>query len=412
MTDIITFDVKKPIENSINELVKTLSNDIEKKIREDITNNILTNITTKSIYGLDDIKDFGKLNYIHPHIQCQKTMNYFVSYNYTHQNSNSLIIFEKNEYPILCYQKLTHGNSGTIYNRYITNIIDGLLLSNDDILFLALFSIKSRTFDDNNCIGNTFFPSDNFIAYLVQNDYIDAGCKTIGFLKNKLDNSLRRYFVSVHDNKIKAFEFDKLLKKYKELEVSINNNKKELDESKDKYEISNDENGMYKDEIKELIKLIKNTELEINKQKKIIIDLEDKNKNLEEIIKQSKKLKEIKEIEILNLEEEYNKLFTVFTETKYENNKTKEELNKTKEENIKLSDEWLILKDKTIAKFEEGNYKLRMEKDKLVKNNNELKKELGKILKENNNLIEENKNVNSKIIELIEDMKNMSNENY
>ncbi len=39
MTDIITFDVKKPIENSINELVKNLSNDIEKKIREDITNN-------------------------------------------------------------------------------------------------------------------------------------------------------------------------------------------------------------------------------------------------------------------------------------------------------------------------------------------------------------------------------------
>ena len=407
MTDIITFDVKKPIENSINELVKTLSNDIEKKIREDITNNILTNITTKSIYGLDDIKDFGKLcgDYSPLWISSQNKFNLYFN------SQASPTIYENfsiEEYPIL-YSRI---ESKIIY---ITNVIDGLLLNNDDILFLILISLKMTTRPDY-CYMTTRNDSDIVIPLLIKNNFINNGERG----DKKLDKSLKRYFASVHDNKIKAFEFDKLLKKYKELEVSINNNKKELDESKDKYEISNDENGMYKDKIKELIKLIKNTELEINKQKEIIIDLENKNKNLEEeIIKQSKKLKEIKEIEILNLEEEYNKLFTVFTETKDENNKTKEELNKTKEElnktkeeNIKLSDKWLILKDETIAKFEEDNYKLRMEKDKLVKNNNELKKELGKILKENNNLIEENKNVNSKIIDLIEDMKNMSNENY
>ena len=334
MTDIITFDVKKPIENSINELVKNLSNDIEKKIREDIINNILTNITTKSIYGLDD---FGKFN------------------------EELTTVFKENEYFILRYKgRVIKEEGGCTFTGdvYITNIIDGLLLSNDDILLLALLSIKYLS-------GCSI--SNNFIKYLVQNNYIDVDFQT-SFLQNKLDKSLKRYFASVHDNKIKAFEFDKLLKKYKDLEVSINNNKKELDESKDKYEISNDENGMYKD-------VIKNTELEINKQKEIIIDLENKNKNLEEeIIKQSKKLKEIKEIEILNLEEEYNKLFTVFTETKDELNKTKEENNKTKEENIKLSDEWLILKDKTIAKFEEDNYKLRMEKDKLIKKIAELEK--------------------------------------
>ena len=359
MTDIITFDVKKPIENSINELVKNLSNDIEKKIREDITNNILTNITTKSIYGLDDIKDFGKFN------------------------EELTTVFKENEYFILCYKGrvIKEGCCVGISDVYITNIIDGLLLSNDDILLLALLSIKYRSTNTSGYENIGFILSEKFIKYLVQNNYIDVDFQP-SFLQNKLDKSLKRYFASVHDNKIKAFEFDKLLKKYKELELSINNNKKELDESKDKYEISNDENGMYKDEIKELIKLIKNTELEINKQKKIIIDLEDKNKNLEEeIIKQSKKLKEIKEIEILNLEEEYNKLFTVFTETKDELNKTKEENNKTKEENIKLSDEWLILKDKTIAKFEEDNYKLRMEKDKLVKNNNELLKKIAELEK-------------------------------
>ena len=329
MTDIITFDVKKPIENSINELVKNLSNDIEKKIREDITNNILMNITTKSIYGLDDIKNFGKLD------------------------TESTVIFKENEYSILSYKGrvLVNENGSGIGDVYITNIIDGLLLSNDDILLLALLSIKYRSTNKYGHVNIGFILSDNFIEYLVQNDYIDVNFQC-NFLQNKLDKSLKRYFASVHDNKIKAFEFDKLLKKYKELEVSIDNNKKEFDKLKDLQIMVKDENGYLFKEIEDLkkFKIIKtNTELEINKQQKIIIELENKNKNLEEeIIKQSKKLKEIKEIkeiEILNLEEEYNKLFTVFTETKdelnktkEENNKTKEENNKTKEENIKLSD--------------------------------------------------------------------------
>jgi len=39
------------------------------------------------------------------------------------------------------------------------------------------------------------------------------------------------------------------------------------------------------------------------------------------------------------------------------------------------------VKDKTIAKFEEDNYKLRMEKDKLIKNNNELLKKIAELEK-------------------------------
>ena len=66
----------------------------------------------------------------------------------------------------------------------------------------------------------------------------------------------------------------------------------------------------------------------------------------------------------------------------------------------------MMLKDETIKKFEEDNYKLRMEKDKLVKNNNELKKELGKILKENNNLIEDMKNMSNENNKMIKDNKN------
>lgn len=369
MTNIINVDLEKIIESSISELTKNLSSKLNKKVREDVINNLMMNITTKSIYGLDDIKDFGKFNSHYSFIQCPTTFNYIQGVSFKRIQE-----FKENEYPIL----YTHVNTNGGENYYISNIIDGLLLSNDDILFLSLFSIKlSKPYIDFN-----LKPFPQFIDYLVQNNYIESDYHILPkhrFEHNeKLDNSLRRYFASVHDNKIKAFEFDKLLKKYKELEVSIDNNKKEFDKLKDLQIMVKDENGYLFKEIEDLkkFKIIKtNTELEINKQQKIIIELENKNKNLEEeIIKQSKKLKEIKEIEILNLEEEYNKLFTVFTETKDELNKTKEENNKTKEENIKLSDEWLILKDKTIAKFEEDNYKLRMEKDKLIKKIAELEK--------------------------------------
>jgi len=170
MTDIITFDVKKPIENSINELVKNLSNDIEKKIREDITNNILSNVTTKSIYGLDDIKDFGKLSDSTPNnrwnrnplsnVQCEQTKNYFSSFS---PDNKQIIVFKENEYPILYYSQLDFSeNRNNGINFYITNIIDGLLLSNDDILLLVLFLINHRVIlHDNRCLY--YFPLIYFL---------------------------------------------------------------------------------------------------------------------------------------------------------------------------------------------------------------------------------------------------------
>ena len=333
MTDIINVDLEKIIESSISELTKKLSSELNKKVREDVINNLMMNITTKSIYGLDDIKDFGKLFYPNsPHIQCNKTMNYSSSFNHYDGKFNQMV-FKENEYPILRYSEC---NNGYYQNYYITNIIDDLLLSNDDILLLALFSIKFNIVTRQVI----FSPSDNFVAYLIQNNYIDINYKKPSFLQNKLNKSLKRYFASVHDNKIKAFEFDKLIENNKKLEVSINNileNNKKLNEKIIKLE---EENYIYCKKILELEETIETKiELENNKQKETIIELEDKNKYLED-----------------------------------ELNKTKEENNKTKEENIKLSDEWLILKDKTIAKFEEDNYKLRMEKDKLIKKIAELEK--------------------------------------
>jgi hypothetical protein len=356
MTDIINVDLEKIIESSISELTKKLSSELNKKVREDVINNLMKTTTIKSIYGLDDIKDFGKID------------------------EESTVIFKENEYSILRYKGkvTTKGVFSSIghfiTDVYITNIINGLLLSNDDILLLALLSIKYRSTSMHGYVNIGFMPSANFIDFLVQNDYIDVGCQT-SFLQNKLDKSLKRYFASVHDNKIKAFEFDKLLKKYKKLEDYIYNIQENENKLQEKITKLEKENYIYCKEILELEETIQTKiELENNKQKETIIDLEDKNKNLEE---------------------EYNKLFTIFTETKeelYEINKENKnvnskiielienmknisnELNKTKEENIKLSDEWLILKDKTIAKFEEDNYKLRMEKDKLIKKIAELEK--------------------------------------
>ena len=350
MTNIINVDLEKIIESSISELTKKLSSELNKKVREDVINNLMMNITTKSIYGLDDIKDFGKIDNTCRFLQYiydRSKDKYFVGYrNREYTPNQAYLKLKEGEYPILYCTSFPDNNMVESY--YITNMIDDLILDNDDILFLSLFSIGTQCKGNFQSVNNNFLPSS--FKFIQENklmgDKIGDGCLAI-LHDDLLKKSLKRYFASVHDNKIKAFEFDKLIENNKKLEVSINNileNNKKLDEKIIKLE---EENYIYCKKILELEETIETKiELENNKQKETIIDLEDKNKYLED---------------------ELNK-------TKEENNKTKEENNKTKEENIKLSDEWLILKDKTIAKFEEDNYKLRMEKDKLIKKIAELEK--------------------------------------
>ena len=343
MTNIINVDLEKIIESSISELTKKLSSELNKKVREDVINNLMKTTITKSIYGLDDIKDFGKLDNTCKFIDyiydlCKD--KYFVGYmqrEYTH--NRAYLKLKEGEYPILYCTSFPDNNMVESY--YITNMIDDLILDNDDILFLSLFSIGTQCKGNFHSVNNNFLPS--CFKFIQENklmgNKIGDDCHAI-LHDDLLKKSLKRYFASVHDNKIKAFEFDKLIENNKKLEVSINNileNNKKLDEKIIKLE---EENYIYCKKILELEETIETKiELENNKQKETIIELEDKNKYLED-----------------------------------ELNKTKEENNKTKEENIKLSDEWLILKDKTIAKFEEDNYKLRMEKDKLIKKIAELEK--------------------------------------
>ena len=345
MTDIINIDLEKIIESSISELTKNLSCELNKKVREDVINNLMKTTTTKSIYGLGDIKDFGKIDVgvgdFANNIYDSSENRYFIGCRniHNHTPNPTYLKLRKCEYPILCYTR--YYDRHVIQTYYITNMIDNLVLDNDDILFLSLFLMGTECLGDNvrgyNETNKQFNSVSPITTKFIQENKlmgnkIGDGCHAI-LQDDLLKKSLKRYFASVHDNKIKAFEFDKLIENNKKLEVSINNileNKNKLDEKIIKLE---EENYIYCKEILELEETIETKiELENNKQKETIIELEGKNKYLEE------------------------------------------ELNKTKEENIKLSDEWLILKDKTIAKFEEDNYKLRMEKDKLIKKITELEK--------------------------------------
>ena len=444
MTNIINVDLEKIIESSISELTKKLSSELNKKVREDVINNLMMNITTKSIYGLDDIKDFGKID-VGDCIYESSTNKYYNNNGSIHTKQPYLEL-KKNEYPIL-YYSFSYSDIRRTY--YITNIIDDLILDNDDIMFLSLFlsGIKVYYNSGYNCInpcGFKFSHGSSITTKFIQENKlmgntIEDGCHAI-LHDDLLKKSLKRYFASVHDNKIKAFEFDKLIENNKKLEVSINNileNNKKLDEKIIKLE---EENYIYCKKILELEETIE-TKIELENNKKLevsinnilennkkldekIIKLEEENYiyckkilELEETIETKIELENNKQKETIieledknkNLEEEYKKLFTIFTETKDELNKTNKEnnnlieennnlieenknvnlkiielienmknmsneLNKTKEENIKLSDKWLILKDETIKKFEEDNYKLRMEKNKLIKKIAELEK--------------------------------------
>jgi len=198
MTDILTFDLEKIIENSIIEL--------NKRIREDITNNLLRAIPKDYIYELDYIKDFGKLsdptlsniyNFIENKYSIYSNLELFPYH-------SDYLKLNEGEYPILMCNEISNSSRQI---HYITNIIDGLMLNNDDILFLILIVIKI-----NKKRKQPIYRACNtVIKYLKENNFIDNDYTN----ENILNNSLKKYFSSVHDNKIKSFEFDKLIKNNK-----------------------------------------------------------------------------------------------------------------------------------------------------------------------------------------------------
>jgi len=156
MTDIINVDLEKIIESSISELTKKLSSELNKKVREDVINNLMKTTITKSIYGLDDIKDFGKLDVANNHIYESSTNKYYNNRGGSIHTKQPYLELKKDEYPIL-YYSFTCCDSIRTY--YITNIIDDLILDNDDIMFLSLFLSGTTVY--YNAIN------DNEILYLL-----------------------------------------------------------------------------------------------------------------------------------------------------------------------------------------------------------------------------------------------------
>ena len=420
MIDIITSDLEKLIENSIIEL--------NKKIREEISNNLLKSISKDSIYELNDIKNFGKLS--------DPTLSHiynFIENKYSIYSNIELFPYhhvylklDEGEYPILMCNEITNGSEQI---HYITNIIDGLMLNNDDILFLILIAIKIN----KKRKQPIYKPCSIVVKYLKENNFIDTESDN-EYILNKL---LKYYFASVHDNKIKGFEFDKLIKNNKLLEdenydfIKEKNNfldkiikleeenyiyYKEIStlqenaktyEYNDKLQEDNDilldriikleeENNLY---FKNIIYFEEEFELKKNNENKIIEELrKEVNKITEEYDKTKIKLDKIKEkntqqkIITSNLVEDNNYLVV-------SNNKLKLKLDKVKEKNIQqkiitsnlVDDNNKLTEDNN--KLVEDNNKLTEDNNKSIEDNNKLVEYTNNLVEDNNNLVEDNNNL-------------------
>ena len=216
------------------------------------------NIFKKSIFGLDNIKQFGKLEQNDDRFYNSDEDKYVLEYTPLHHQK--YLTIKDNEYPILIFNDVVDGG-GSLY--YITNIIDDLILNNDAILFLILFAIKIQTFPQPKKLpGHHYMPLRPFMKYLIEHNFIDSEIPT----GDKLDKSLKHYFVCVNNNKTKADKYDILLEKYNSLLEKCN----ELKDEKNNF-----------NQILDLNKEIYNIQEEKNKLLEKIIELEkDKNKLL------------------------------------------------------------------------------------------------------------------------------------
>ena len=402
MIDIITYDLEKLVENSIIEL--------NKKIREDITNNLLKSKSKKSIYELNDIINFGKLS--------DPTLSNI--YNFS-ENKYSIysniklfpyhhvyLKLDEGEYPILMCNEITNGSEQI---HYITNIIDGLMLNNDDILFLILIAIKIN----KKRKQPIYKPCSIVVKYLKENNFIDIDSNN-----NILDNSLKYYFDSIHDNKIKGFEFDKLIKSNKLLEDENYDIREEKNILLDKIIKLEEENYIYCKEISELRenaktyeyndKLQEDNDILLNK----IIKLEEENnlyfKNIiyfeEEF--ELKKNNENKTIE--ELRKKVDKITEEYDKTIEDYNKLKLKLDKIKEKNTqqKIITSNLVEDNNYLV---ESNNKLKLKLDKIKEKNTQRKIITSNLVEDNNKLVEDNNKLVEDNNKLTKNIENMSNEN-
>jgi hypothetical protein len=292
------------------------------------------NTKQTSIFGLDNIKQFGKLEQNDDRYYNFEEDKYVLEYTPLHHQQ--YLTLKENEYPILLYNDVVNGY-GTLF--YITNIIDGLILDNDEILFLILFAIKIRTFPQpEKLAGPHYMPLKPFIKYLIEHDFIDS--EISGGVK--LDKSLKRYFDCINDNKTKANKYNNLLEIHKELK------EKETELFEKILKLEKESYNLFE----------KITELEnFNIQEKEYNNniLEEKNQFFEKIIELEK--------DIYNTQEEKNKLLDKISKLEKDisiiqkENNIQEQNNKLNEENnmqkiiIKDLENKLLIKDNELEDY-------------------------------------------------------------
>jgi len=272
-----------------------------------------------SIFGLNNIKQFGKLEQNDDRYYNFEEDKYVLEYTPLHHQQ--YLTLKENEYPILLYNDVVNGY-GTLF--YITNIIDGLILDNDEILFLILFAIKIRTFPQpEKLAGPHYMPLKPFIKYLIEHDFIDS--EISGGVK--LDKSLKHYFDCINDNKTKANKYNNLLEIHKELK------EKETELFEKILKLEKESYNLFE----------KITELEnFNIQEKEYNNniLEEKNQFFEKIIELEK--------DIYNTQEEKNKLLDKISKLEKDISIIQKE-NNIQEQNNKLNEEnnmqKIIIKD-------------------------------------------------------------------
>lgn len=200
MTDIISFDIRAIIQDSVTELTRHLTDTIEKKIHNDISNAFYDSLSKSSIFGFEDDEYFGKS----PPNKGSNSDIYYICSNSYGEQSNPLN-YDKNKYPIITINWCSNngGGGGRMDNytkTFMMNTINGRKLTNDEIFIIQLcISQICKPFSSNDYI------CFNHFSMVTGLEYIMAKYKL-----GSTDAILDTYFKTVTEYKLKALKYDSI----------------------------------------------------------------------------------------------------------------------------------------------------------------------------------------------------------
>lgn len=211
MTELINFEITKTVSDLVIKLNKDLIDDLSSKIKSDVVNSIIHSASTKkSIFGLDDIKDLGKI------YKNETLIDNFPSFD------------DDTLYPIIIYYDTNTSNSSD--NRAyksIPNILNGKKLSNDEIFIIFVMFNKYKIHD--KCLKLDAGGRNNYIntvSYLpkiiyenkerlfadISSDFTFDKSEITGTYCPDIvyDMFIRKYFDRIIDYKLKAIKYDEI----------------------------------------------------------------------------------------------------------------------------------------------------------------------------------------------------------